>query len=171
MHDDNRRLRPTGPMSDPEAARAAEEIITRALRDDQQDPAVPAATRYRDTTPLPAVGPTPPVAQTGRPPMSQTATDISGVMLAGSVASVPVGGATCLVLYTLGHVPTANLLVAGGAPVALLLALAAVLRRLQGARTEHHHHYDGPVVQNHSTTTATTKGLIARTRTRNELNQ
>ncbi|MBP5866101.1 MULTISPECIES: hypothetical protein [Streptomyces] len=167
MHDDQQNsTRPAfGPrMSDEEAAKVAQEIIAGALREEGR---VPTTTRFHDPTPVPTVGNAAPVAQKdgGRPPMSQAATDISGVMLAGSVASVPIGGVTCLVLYTLGHVDTVNLAIGAGAPVAFLLAVGAVLRRLAGVRTEHHHHYDGPVVQDHSVTnTTTTKGLIARTR-------
>jgi hypothetical protein len=171
VHDDRHNsTRPAfGPqMTDEEAAAEAKKIIAEALREESR---VPTTTRFHDPTPVPTVGNAAPVAQKdGRPPMSQTATDISGVMLAGSVASVPIGGVTCLVLYTLGHVDTVNLAIGAGAPVAFLLAVGAVLRRLKGVHTEHHHHYDGPVVQDHSVTnTTTTKGLIARTR--NDLNR
>lgn len=113
--------------------------------------ALATPTSYRDTTPLPTVGSSPPVAQPGRPPMSQRATDISGVMLAGGVASLPIGGMTSLVLYTLGTVDPVSLAIGAAAPVALVLAVGALVRSVGRARqdmhTEHHHHYSGPVHQ------------------------
>ena len=117
-------------------------------------------TAHRDTSPLPQYGPTPPVPQPGRPPMSQKAVDASGVMLAGSVASVPLGGMTCLVLYTLDQVDPVSLAIGATAPVALVLALARLLR---GARPEPevHQHYTGPVTQH--TTRTETRGVWAKT--------
>lgn len=123
-------------LTDDEAAVEARRIITDFV------------TSWRDTTPLPQYGTTPPVAQPGRPPMSQRATDISGIMLAGSIASVPLGGMTCLVLYTLDQVDPVSLTIGASAPVALILAIAALLRRAKGVLPEeHHHHYSGPVYQ------------------------
>jgi hypothetical protein len=124
-------------------------------------------TAYRDSSPIPAVGPTPPVAQPGRPPMSQKATDASALMLAAGAASLPIGGATSLVLYTLGHVDPAALAIGAAAPVALALAIGALIRTasrgLQGIHTEHHHHYAGPVSQEHHTVSTQTRGLFAKT--------
>ncbi|MFF8329207.1 hypothetical protein [Rhodococcus qingshengii] len=158
------------PLSPTAAAAEAERLITEAYRPDPTPPApAPAATFHRDTTPLPAYGTTPPVTQPGRPPMSQRATDISGVMLAGSVASVPVGGITCLVLWTLGTVDPVNLAIGGLTPVGVLLAAGALLSRLKGVHTEHHHHYSGPVHQDLSTTTTNTaKGVLAVNRSRHD---
>lgn len=119
-------------------------------------------TSYRDDSPLPAFGHTPPVAQPGRPPMSQRATDASTVMLAAGVASLPIGGSVSLVLYTLGQVDPVNLAIGAAAPVALVLAAGGLLRRLAGVRTEHHHHYDGATVQQDYRETHT-KGVWART--------
>lgn len=44
-------------------------------------------TTYRDPSPNPTIGTTPPVPQPGRPPMSQKATDASMLMLAAGAAS------------------------------------------------------------------------------------
>ncbi|TLQ39003.1 hypothetical protein [Streptomyces marianii] len=144
-------------LSDAQAAEARR-LIADAYR---PTPTVP--TSYRDTSPVPAIGDTPPVPQPGRPPMSQRATDVSGVMLAAGAASLPIGGSVSLVLYTLGHVDPVSLAIGAGAPVAFVAAIAAALRRLQGVHTEHHHHYSGTVVQDHSSVTTKTRGLIART--------
>lgn len=129
---------PTAPLSEEVAEKEAQRLIHDAYR----------PTAYRDPSPVPRYGTTPPVAQPGRPPMSQKATDISGVMLAGSVASVPVGGMTCLVLYTLNQVDPLSLTIGASAPVALVLAISVLLRRAKGVLPEeHHHHYEGPVYQ------------------------
>ncbi|MFD7067525.1 hypothetical protein ACFV97_09870 [Streptomyces sp. NPDC059913] len=145
------------PMTDAEAAAEAERIIANAY----------GPTAHRDTTPLPAYGPTPPVPQPGRPPMSQKATDASALMLSGSVAALSTGGATSLVLYTLGQVDPVTLALGAAGPVALVLAAGSLLRSLGRARadahTEHHHHYTGPVTQDHHTTHTTTRGLWAKT--------
>lgn len=126
-----------------------------------------AATAYRDPTPTPTIGAAEPVPQPGRPPMSQKATDVSGLMLAAGLASLPIGGATSLVLYTLGHVSPTALAIGGAAPVALILALGSLIkaasRGMQGIGAEHHHHYAGPVHQEHHTVSTQTRGLIAKT--------
>lgn len=136
-------IKPTAPLSEEVAEKEAHRLIHDAYR----------PTAYRDQTPVPQYGTAPPVAQPGRPPMSQRATDISGVMLAGSVASVPLGGMTCLVLYTLDQVDPVSLTIGASAPVAFVLAIAALLRRAKGVLPEeHHHHYSGPVYEQHRTT-------------------
>lgn len=129
--------------------------------------AFPASTSYRDTSLLPAVGSALPVPQPGRPPMSQKATDVSMLMLAAGAASLPIGGATSLVLYTLGHVDPAALAIGAAAPVALVLAVGSLIRAasrgVQGIGAEHHHHYAGPVSQQHHTVSTQTRGLFAKT--------
>jgi hypothetical protein len=148
------------PLTESEADARARKLIDEAYR----------PTSYRDDSPVPEYGAATPVPQPGRPPMSQRATDISGVMLAGSVASVPVGGVTALVLYTLGHVDPTSLAIGAGAPVAFVLAVGSLLRSAGRAKrdmhTEHHHHYSGPVVQRTEVNTHT-KGMFSRTNNHN----
>ncbi|MFH9798083.1 hypothetical protein [Streptomyces virginiae] len=131
------------------------------------DEALTPATTYRDTSLLPAVGPTPPVAQPGRPPMSQRATDASMLMLAAGAASLPIGGATSLVLYTLGHVDPAALAIGAAAPVALVLAIGSLIRAasrgMQGVGAEIHNHYNGDVSQRNNTVNTETRGLFVKT--------
>ena len=123
-------------------AAAVEEALAEAL-----------PTSYRDNSPLPAYGPTPPVPQPGarRPPMSQRATDASALMLSAGVASLPIGGMTSLVLYTLGHTDPVSLAIGAGAPASLaipILALARLVRRAgEAAPAEIHQTYTGPVHQ------------------------
>ncbi|MFH8410448.1 hypothetical protein ACH4FX_37580 [Streptomyces sp. NPDC018019] len=128
-------------------------------------------TAYRDPTPVPAIGTAPPVPQPGRLPMSQRATDLSGLLLAGSVATISLGGSVSLVLWTAGQAGPVVVSIVIGGPTALLLALGRVFRRAKEARTaappKHHHHYNAPVLQDHRSITSRTHGLIARSR--NEL--
>ncbi|WP_329564545.1 hypothetical protein OG711_39040 (plasmid) [Streptomyces uncialis] len=149
-------------LSDDQAATEARRLIEAAYR-----PPAPAPTSYRDTSPLPRTGPTPPVPQPGRPPMSQNAADVSGLMLAVGIASVPVGGSVSLVLWTAGQTDPLALAVICAAPVALLAALSRVVKRAKEAREAAppviHQHYEGTVHQDHSSYTTETRGLIART--------
>lgn len=144
---------PTAPaLTDEEAAIEARRIIA------------DFATSYRDHSPVPAVGPTPPVPQPGRPPMSQKATDASVMMLAGGAASLPVGGSVSLVLYTLGHVDPTSLAIGAAAPVALVLAIGALLRRAKGVLPpDVHHHYEGTVYQDQRNVHSSTRGVWAKT--------
>lgn len=133
-------------MTDAAAAIEAKRIIDEAVLS------------FRDTSPVPAIGSAPPVPQPGRPPMSQKATDASALMLSAGVASLPIGGMTSLVLYTLGTVDPVSLAIGAGAPVALILAVGALIRSAGRAKayahTETHHHYSGPVHQHTQTVTS-----------------
>lgn len=134
--------------------------------EDALAPAMPTA--YRDDSPLPAIGTAAPVAQPGRPPMSQRATDASALMLSAGVASLPIGGMTSLVLYTLGHADPVSLAIGAGAPVSLALPILAlshlVKRGKQAAPNVHHHHYNGPVDQR--TVNADARGVWAKNQVR-----
>ncbi|WP_328680627.1 hypothetical protein [Streptomyces sp. NBC_00343] len=139
-------------MSDADAAAEARRIIADAYR----------PTAYRDTTPLPARGDAPPVAQPGRPPMSQGATDASVLMLAGATSTAVVGGTAAVLMYVSQF---ADPLVCGlvfGAPTALVLALARLLKGAKPA-PDVHHHYDGPVYQDQRNIHTRTTGVWAKT--------
>ncbi|MFE9850310.1 hypothetical protein ACFYPN_16070 [Streptomyces sp. NPDC005576] len=117
---------------------------------------------HRDTTPLPAVGPTPPVPQPGRPPMSQRATDMSALMLAGGAATVMVGGSASLVMLASGYADPAVCAIIFGAPAVLVLAVSRLVRRAgEAAPQTTHIHYEGTVYQDARTVTSTTRGVIA----------
>ncbi|MFB7584600.1 hypothetical protein [Streptomyces hydrogenans] len=148
------------PLTDAEADARAQELIHEAYR--------PAPLSFRDPSPTPAYGDTPPVPQPGRPPMSQKATDASALMLTGSVAALSVSGGVSLVLYTLGQVDPVTLAIGAAGPVALVLAAGSLLKSLARAKaasttTTHHHHYNGPVRQETTNLSSTTKGMVART--------
>lgn len=144
-------------------------MTTNAARDliNAVEEALAAPTAYRDPTPTPTIGEALPVPQPGRPPMSQKATDASMLMLAAGAASLPIGGMTSLVLYTLGNVDPTALAIGAAAPVALVLAVGALIRAagrgMQGIGAEHHHYYNGPVQQKSHNVTTQTRGLFAKT--------
>lgn len=151
----------TTPESAELAARAAALI---AAVEETYEPA-PLPTAYRDPSPLPTVGTAAPVAQPGRPPMSQRATDASALMLAAGAATVPVGGTAALVLWALGGVDPVAIGLTGASAVGALLALGRVIARAGQATAPvtHHHHYRGPVHQDHRQ--SITRGVIATTKT------
>lgn len=133
--------------------------------------AITAPTRYRDETPVPAIGTAPPVLQPGRTPMSQRATDASVLMLSAGAASIPFGGMTALVIYALGQANPISLAVAAGAPLGLtlpILALSSLVKRaketVQAAPPVIHQHYTGTVVQDQRQVNTTTHGIVANTR-------
>ncbi|MEU1130844.1 hypothetical protein ABZ383_13445 [Streptomyces sp. NPDC005900] len=111
------------------------------------------ADAYRDTTP---------VAQPGRPPMSQGATDASVLLLTGGATTVMVGGTAGVLMYVSQF---ADPIVCGlvfGAPAAFVLALARLARRAK-PDPEIHHHYEGPVHQDQRTLHSRTSGVWAKT--------
>ncbi|WP_405461620.1 hypothetical protein OG786_29340 [Streptomyces sp. NBC_00101] len=125
---------------------------------------------YRDDTPLPAVGSALPVVQPGRPPMSQRATDLSALMLAGGAATVMVGGSASLVMLASGYADPAVCAIICGAPAVLVLAVSRLARRareaVEAAPATTHNHYEGTVYQDTRTVTSHTRGVIANTRNR-----
>ncbi|WP_042404406.1 hypothetical protein [Streptacidiphilus carbonis] len=150
-----------------EAQQEAEAI--RLIAEGYSDNA-PVATFYRDVSPVPAIGHTPPVQQIGRAPMSQRATDLSGVMLSAGLASVPISGGVSLVLWTVGQINPEVVGMICVAPVAALYALSRVLKGakevVEAAPPVIHQHYQGTVIQDHREVTTHTRGVIARTNNR-----
>lgn len=123
-------------------------------------------TSYRDERRLPETGDAPPQAQPGRAPMSQKASDASGLMLSAAVSSVMVGGAVSLVLWASGHADPTVIALVFGAPTTLALAIARVFKRAGDAaesRRDIHQHFHGPVTQDHSTHQSKTIGVFAKT--------
>ncbi|MFD8390435.1 hypothetical protein ACFV2N_14820 [Streptomyces sp. NPDC059680] len=144
-------------MTEDEAATEARRIIAEAYR-----PAPVVPTSHRDDSPLPAYGSTPPVAQPGRPPMSQGATDASVLMLSGAAATSMTGLTAAVLMYVS---QTANPVVCAivfGAPTAFVLALAKLAKRAQPA-PDIHQHYEGLVYQDQRNVHTTTRGVWAKT--------
>lgn len=151
---------PVAGQPDPATRRAADQLVAAV------DEALLArqVTSYRDTTPLPAVGTTPPVQQPGQPAMSQWATDASGVLKAVGAVSIPIGGA----LWLVGQVEPLTLGVIFGSPALAALALARLVAKVkdanQNAPQPITNHFHGAVHHDIRNVTSTTRGVIANTR-------
>ena len=129
--------------------------------------AMATPTRYRDETPVPAIGNALPVPQPGRPPMSQRATDASALMLSAGLASLPLGAAATGILWASGNADPVVIAVICAAPTTLVLALSRLMKRtretVQAAPPVIHQHYNGTVHQDGRTVNTTTRGVWART--------
>ncbi|EFL29463.1 hypothetical protein SSOG_09177 [Streptomyces himastatinicus ATCC 53653] len=149
----------------PEVLRKAAEVAAAV------DAVYHGPTSYRDHSPLPAIGPTPPVAQPGQPPMSQKAADISGLMKASSLPIFALGTAATGTLWASGHANPLVIAFICAAPPTLAIALSRLMKGVKQAveatPTEHHHHYNAPVYQDHRSVNTQTRGVWATTR--NEL--
>jgi hypothetical protein len=134
-------------------------------------------TSYRDTSPIPAYGPTPPADQPGarRPPMSQRAVDLNTTILSSSVLTATLGGTATAIMWASGHAnPTVIAWICAGAvaiPAALtipVLALKGLMKSakevVQAAPPTIHQHYSGPITQTTTTINADSHGLVAVTR-------
>jgi hypothetical protein len=120
--------------------------------------------RLHDTSPKAVIGNAPPVAQDGRPPMSQGATDASVLMLAGGAATSMVGLTTAVVMYVSQYADPVVCGIVFGAPTAVVLALGRLAKRAKGALpNEHHHHYEGTVYQDQRNVQNSTRGVWAKT--------
>jgi hypothetical protein len=105
-------------------------------------------TSYRDDRQLPETGSAPPKTQPGRTPMSEKASDLSGLMLSAGAASFMGGTPVVGILWASGHANPTVVAIVFGAPAALALAISRVIRRANeraAARPEIHNH--GPVHQ------------------------
>lgn len=154
-------------LPEPPAATAAGQAtnpLTDAVISAAVDHAIEKA-KQQGTSPEAVIGNAPPVAQPGRPPMSQRAVDVNTTIWSVGAASLPVGGMTALVLHVLGTVDPAQLAIGATAPAALavpILAIARLVRRAgEAAPPVHHHNYNGPVDQR--TVHSRTSGVWAKT--------
>ncbi|MFD8392699.1 hypothetical protein ACFV2N_26730 [Streptomyces sp. NPDC059680] len=149
-------------MSDAEVTAEARRIIADAYR-----PAPETPTSYRDTSPLPAYGSTPPVPQPDRRivPAWAAGTIVAGIGVGAAFVGIGCGvwlACRGLAAVSLTDVLFVTLPIAGVAAVAT--AVGSALRSLKDVHTEHHHHYSGPVRQENTTTH--TRGVFARTTNR-----
>ncbi|MFD9047806.1 hypothetical protein [Streptomyces zaomyceticus] len=153
------------PLTEPEAAAEAKRLISQAYRPEQPQPAPEFPTCFRDDTPLPTVGPTPPVVQpeTRIVPAWAVGTAVASIGIGAGITGVGCGA--WLVLQGLAAVTLTSVLMVT-LPLAALAAVAtAIGSALQHARsvvTHHDHHYTGPVTQNTQHTEQTVLGLLGR---------
>lgn len=156
--------KPTAAAAGQAAKPLSDAVIEAAIRDTIRQ------TTFRDDTPLPAIGPAPPVPQPGRPPMSQKAVDLSTVMLSASVATIPPGAIAIGVMLASGYANPTVIGMICAAPAAVAVPIFAFARLLRSAKdaapTEIHQHYTGTVIQDQRTTHTSTHGVWARTNNR-----
>ncbi|MDF3299981.1 hypothetical protein [Streptomyces tropicalis] len=149
-------------LTDAEATAEARRILTEAYRPTPQIP-----TAYRDPSPLPAYGSTPPVLQPDRRIVPPWAAGTAVVGIGVGAGCVGLGCGIWLACQGLAAVTLTSVLFIT-LPIAALAAVTAAVgsavRSLKTVRTETHHHYAGPVRQETNTITAPAYGLIARNR-------
>ncbi|QKW31532.1 hypothetical protein HUT11_35700 (plasmid) [Streptomyces seoulensis] len=143
-----------------------ETALAQATRTDN-----PAPTAFRDPTPIPTIGPTPPVPQPGRPPMSSKATDDSVRMLSAGFLTLCGGGAISSILWASGHADPTTIGVMAAAPAGLAIPILALSRLVKRAKNVVaaappvvHNHYDGIVHVDARTVNSQTRGVWASTR-------
>lgn len=119
--------------------------------------------RRQGTSPRAVVGTAPPVAQPGRPPMSQRAVDASTIMLSASAATIPPGAIAVGVMLASGYADPIVIGMICAAPAAVAVPIIALARLLRGSRPEPevHHHYEGTVHQ--QTVHSSNRGVWAKT--------
>jgi hypothetical protein len=149
------------PLSDAEAKAEAERIIAAAYQ-----PETPIPTSFRDDTPLPKYGITPPVPQDDRRIVPAWAAGIAVASIGVGVGITGVGCGAWLVLQGLASVTLYGVLLvtlpfAGVAMVAT--AIGGAINRARSSVTKNV--YEGPVVQNTNiNNTSHQRGMFARTR-------
>jgi hypothetical protein len=134
-------------------------------------------TSFRDDTlpDKPTIGDAPPVAQPGRPPMSEAATNISGVLIASSAPIFALGAAATGVLWGSGQAdPTVIGWICAGVvalPVALTAPVLAVKGLMKSAKEVAqaappviHQHIHGDVHQDQRQVHTKTVAVLANTR-------
>ncbi|GGV06015.1 hypothetical protein GCM10010260_49320 [Streptomyces filipinensis] len=154
-------------LTDTEASAEARRIIADAYR-----PAPQMPTAYRDETPLPTYGSTPPVLQPDRRivPAWAAGTAVAGIGVGATCVGAGCGiwlacqGFAAVILTSVLFITLPLAAVA-----ALAAAIGSAIRSVKATRSETHHHYSGPVRQETNTITAPAYGLIARNR--NELHR
>ena len=150
-------------LSDTESTVEARRLLDTAF----PEKAPLAPTSYRDTTPVPKIGDTPPVPQPDHrivPPWA------AGIAVASIGVGAGVTGAGCgawLVLQGLSSITLMGVL-AGTLPfaglAAVITAAGMAISRARAVISTTHHHYEGDVTQNiENHTTANTRGMFART--------
>ncbi|MFJ3775155.1 hypothetical protein ACIPX0_26010 [Streptomyces sp. NPDC090075] len=149
-------------MSDDVAAAEARRIIADAYK-----PAPETPTAYRDDSPLPRFGNTPPVMQPDRRivPAWAAGTAVAGIGVGAAFVGIGCGvwlACQGFAAVSLTSVLFVTLPIAGVAGV--FAAIGTALRSLKAVHTENHHHYTGPVRQQN--TTSKNYGLSARTTNR-----
>lgn len=143
---------------------AAADAEARRIIADAYRPAPETPTSYRDDSPLPQFGDSPPVIQPDRRivPAWAAGTAVAGIGV--GAAFVGVGCGVWLACQGFASVSLTSVLFVTlpiAATAAVITAIGTALRSLRDVHTEHHHHYRGAVRQENNTTH--TKAVFART--------
>lgn len=136
-------------------------VIKAAVRDTLRQ------TRFRDDTPVPAIGSALPVPQPGRPPMSSKATDDSVRMISAGFLALCTGGAVSGVLYFSGQADPVVIGMMAAVPAGIavpILALSRLVKRAKETAPVIHNHYNADVHQDYSQVNTNTRGVWAHTR-------
>ncbi|MGW2520462.1 hypothetical protein ACWC09_26305 [Streptomyces sp. NPDC001617] len=163
------------PAGQPEAAAAAQAF----LADIESIMATrPGATSFRDPTPTPTIGTTPPVAQPGIPPQSRAAVDYAVRVLSTSVATALTSGSVALIMLASRWADPVVCGIVFGAPIGFAVPIAALISLakrtkevVEAAPPQINQYYSGPIQQDnrqqhlHNRTT----GVIAYTGNQPEL--
>lgn len=152
---------PNRPLTDDQAAAEAARLIAAAYR---PEPEAPIVTRYRDTTPVPAVGDALPVPQPDSRIVPQWAAGVAVASIGVGTGITGLGCGAWLALQGLASVTLTGVLfvtapLAGLAMVAT--AIGAAISRARSATTTNV--YKGTVVQR-TEVTATARGMLSRAR-------
>ncbi|MGW1917720.1 hypothetical protein ACWCQS_45525 [Streptomyces sp. NPDC002076] len=150
---------PKYPLTESEASVEAYRLIREAYR--QEVPA-PMATSFRDHSPIPAVGPTPPVHQDDHRIVPQWAAGVAVASIGVGAGVTGLGCGAWLVLQGLSSVTLLGVM-AIAAPFAgiamVATAVGAAISRARSASTTNV--YQGTVVQR-TEITSTARGMLSR---------
>lgn len=142
------------PLTDSVISAAVEHAIEKAKRN--------------DTSPEAVIGTAPPVAQPGRPPMSEKAADASVMMIAAGFLSICLGAAVSGVLYFSGNANETVVIAICTAPPVTFVALKSLVKSAkQATPAEIHNHYTGTVHQDQRTTHTANNGVWVKNSNRN----
>ncbi|MEU0034666.1 hypothetical protein [Streptomyces sp. NPDC006333] len=152
-------------LPESEAAAEARRLIEDWARASDQIRQGP--TSFRDPSPVPAYGSTPPVPQPDRRivPAWAAGTAVAGIGVGATFVGVGCGiwlACQGFAAVTLTSVLFVTLPIAAVAGV--VAAIASAVRSMKDAHIENHHHYEGPVTQDNSNVHTQSRGLLAWTR-------
>ncbi|MFI1177858.1 hypothetical protein [Streptomyces melanogenes] len=154
----------TRPLSDDEAKAEAERIIARSYYRPQTPPVRHMPTAFRDDTPLPAYGDTPPVPQDDKRIVPAWAAGIAVASIGVGTGSVGLGCCAWLILHGLASVTLNSVLIVTLPVAAFAMAVTAIGGAISKARSPVTV-YKAPVTQNTQiNNTSNQRGMFSRTR-------
>ncbi|MCL6293217.1 hypothetical protein [Streptomyces sp. 43Y-GA-1] len=154
----------TRPLTDAEARAEAERIITQSFQP-ETPPVRHFPTSFRDATPPPAYGDTPPVHQDDKRIVPAWAAGIAVASIGVGAGITGIGCGAWLVLQGLASVTLYGVLMVTLPFAGLAMVATAIGGAVSKARSVSKTVYKGPVVQNTQiTNTSNQRGMFSRTR-------